>query len=239
MEGTTGCCAQERRLRCCYTLLNILSPSTNLRLPAVYSLSTIEVTESGNPIPRTRTVVHRAFMSPLSESIILLQITTDIRTPKADQILSRPESIGVAWWLPKSNLQYRLTCTGYLLPHPSHPSWTQFPAWKLGPNVEWEHERLKAYDALPGDLRASFCRPVPGSTLENPEDAKKWPRELPKRAEAADDTERQQVDEALKNFAILLLEPREVDVLELAPVPKLRTKYVKVDGCWTEESLVP
>jgi len=109
----------------------------------------------------------------------------------------------------------------------------------LGPNVEWEHERLNAYDALSGDLRASFCRPVPGSTLENPEDAKKWPSELPKRAEVANDTEKEQVDEALKNCAILLLEPREVDVLELAPVPKLRTKYVTVDECWTEESLVP
>jgi len=219
--------------------LSIPSPSTNLRLPAIYSLSTIEATEDGTPIPRTRTVVHRTFMSPLSESVILLQTSTDIRTPKAGQILSRPESIEVAWWLPKSNLQFRLTCTAYLLPHPSHPSWTEFPAWKLGPNVEWEQERLKAYDALPRFLRASFCRPVPGSKLENPEDAKKWPNELPSRAEAANDKEKEQVDEALKNFAVLLLEPREVDVLELAAVPYLRTKYFKVDGGWTEESLVP
>jgi len=178
-------------------------------------------------------------MSPSSESVVLLQTTTDIRTPKADQIMSRPESIEVAWWLPKSNLQYRLTCTAYLLPHPSHPSWTEFPAWEVGPNVDWEHARLKAYDGLSRSLRASFCRPVPGSALENPEDAKKWPNELPKRAEAADDKEKEQVDEALKNFAMPLLEPREVDVVELAPVPNLRTKYVKVDGGWTEGSLVP
>lgn len=178
-------------------------------------------------------------MSPLSESVILLQTTTDIRTPKADQILSRPESIAVAWWLPKSNLQYRLTCTAYLLPHPSHPLWTKFPAWKLGPNLEWEHERLKAYDSLSPVLRASFCRPVPGSGLENPEDAKKWPSELPKSAEAANDMEKEQVAVALKNFAMLLLEPREVDVLELTAFPYLRTKYVRVEGGWTEESLVP
>jgi pyridoxamine 5'-phosphate oxidase len=178
-------------------------------------------------------------MSPLSESDILLQTTTDIRSPKTDQIESRPESIEVAWWLPKSNIQYRLTCTAYLLPHPFHPLWTGFPAWMLGPNVDWEHERLKAYDALPGVLRAKFCHPIPGSRLENPEDANKWPKELPKRAEAADGKEKGQVDTALKNFAVLLLEPREVDVLELAPDPNLRTKYVKVDGGWTEESVVP
>jgi pyridoxamine 5'-phosphate oxidase len=110
----------------------------------------------------------------------------------------------------------------------------------LGPNVEWEHERLKAYDALSGFLRASFLRPVPGSKLVNPEDAKKWPKELPTRAEAANDKEKEQVDEALKNCAMLLLEPREVDVLELAPVPNLRTIYVKSsDISWTEESVVP
>jgi len=178
-------------------------------------------------------------MSPLSESTVLLQTTTDIRTPKADQILSRPESVEVAWWLPKSNLQYRLTCTAYLLPHPSHPSWTEFPAWKLGPNVDWEAERLEAYDALSRVLRASFCRPIPGSRPENPEDAKNWPRELPKWAEAKEGKEKEQVDEALMNFAMLLLEPREVDVLELGPVPNLRTKYVNVEEGWTQDSLVP
>lgn len=178
-------------------------------------------------------------MSHLSESFILLQTTTDIRTPKADQIISRPESIEVAWWLPKSNLQYRLTCTGYLLPHPSHSSWTKFPAWKLGLNVDWEGERLKAYDALSRTLRASFCHPIPGSRLENPEDAKRWPNELPKRAEAEEGKEKEQVDEALRNFAMLLLEPREVDVVELEPDPHLRTKYIRVAEGWTEESLVP
>lgn len=178
-------------------------------------------------------------MSPVNESTVLLQTTTDIRTPKASQILSRPESVEVAWWLPKSNSQYRLTCTAYLLLHPSHHAWTAFPAWELGPNVDWESERLEAYDALSRVLRASFCRPVPGSTLENPEDATHWPAELPKRAEAAEGREKAQVDEALKNFAMLLLEPREVDVLELQPVPNLRTKYVKVGEGWTEESLVP
>ena len=202
-------------------------------------MSTIEATESGTPIPRTRTVMHRTFMSPANESAVLLQTTTDIRTPKASQILSRPESVEVAWWLPKSNIQYRLTCTAYLLPHPSHHSWTEFPAWKLGPNVDWENARLAAYDALPPALRAAWCRPVPGSKLENPEDAKSWPTELPKRAEAKDGREKEQVDEALKNFAMLLLEPREVDVLELEPVPNLRTKYVRIDESWTEESLVP
>lgn len=178
-------------------------------------------------------------MSPVDESTILLQTTTDIRTPKAGQILARPDSVAVAWWLPNSNAQYRLTCTAYLLPHPSHDAWTGFPAWRLGPNVDWEHARRTAYDALPGVLRASFCRPVPGSALADPDDAKNWPAELPKRAEAKEGTEKEQVDEALRNFAMLLLEPREVDVLELEPVPNLRTKYVKVDDGWTEESLVP
>jgi pyridoxamine 5'-phosphate oxidase len=183
--------------------------------------------------------MHRKFMLPLSESVVLLQTTTDIRVPKARQILSRPDSVEVAWWLAKSHFQCRLTCTAYLLPHPSHHSWTEFPAWKLGPNVDWEDERLKAYDSLSPVIRASFCRPIPGSKLENPEDAKNWPNELPKRAEAREGTEKAQVDEALKNFAMLLLEPREVDVVELEPVPNLRTKYVKVDEGWTEESLVP
>ena len=103
------------------------------------------------------------------------------------------------------------------------------PRMEVGPNVDSEDERLKAYDALSRVLRASFCSPIPGSRLENPEDVKNWPSELTKRAEAKESKEKEQVDEALVNYAVLLLEPRGVDVVELRAVPNLRTKYVEVE----------
>ena len=177
-------------------------------------------------------------MSPVNESDVLLQTTIDLRAPGASKIRSTPDAASVHWWLPKSEARYRLKCTAYLLPHPSHPACAEFPVLQLGPNVDWETERLKAYDALPGALRALFCCPLWGKKHWTPEDAQDWPTELPMRAEAKDGTEKEKVDEALMNFAVLLLEPSEVEVIEYKPVPKLRTKYVKDGDGWTE-SLFP
>jgi len=106
---------------------------------------------------------------------------------------------------------------------------------------DWEAERLRIFAKMSPNLLASFSRPVPGSEHPNAtklpseddgpgEDGKgvkddlqsPWPQELPQPekldgGEAEFSEEQKQTYETSKsNFALLVLEPHRVDVVDLA-----------------------
>lgn len=63
-------------------------------------------------------------------------------------------------------------------------------------------------------LRASYCRPVPGTPLDStdpPIDPSTFPLELPIDLEAKTEMEKKWIKEALGNMSLLVIEPFEVD----------------------------
>ncbi|KAK0530781.1 tRNA-dihydrouridine synthase 2 [Tilletia horrida] len=137
---------------------------------------------------------------------------------------------------------------------------------------DWEAERLRVWGKMSPGLLASFARPVPGS--EHPNAAKlgdtqggpgeddkpakdelqsPWPQELPqpnkKDGGEADLSEEQKklLEISKSNFALLVLEPHQVDVVDLAR--DKRSLFERVtpassangggDEEWKETRLVP
>jgi pyridoxamine 5'-phosphate oxidase len=186
----------------------------------------------------------------------LLITTSDVRAPKVHQLCSHPDTKGptaeVAWYLAPARAQFRISARTYILSSPSHNLHSQFPTKLLsspgsrnaGPDSpetseEWEKFRLKTFNSLPAFLRASFVRPTPGSLLSNPNDAYKWPTTLPESGKEESEEDRRNMKEALKNFAVIVLEPLEVEFLEFAIEPNRRTQW-KISGSeWKERSIVP
>lgn len=204
-----------------------------------YALSTLE-----NSKPRVRHCIHRAFLSP-TPNLPLLIGTTDARSPKASQI-DVNDNVELAWWIADANEQYRIQAKAHIFTDASHPLYNKFPISRFAENatnvINWEKERVTSYnDRMGGVLRASFFRPVPGSPLVGGYEAgNTWPASLPKSYEVQfGSKESTQVEAALKNFALLVLEPYGVERLELGVTPNRRTCWTLVDGEWKEEIVVP
>lgn len=190
----------------------------------VYACGTID-----NDVPRVRHIVHRSFLSE-DTSRPLLVTTTDVRTPKVSQLYSSGQVGEIAWWMEDSGEQYRITARTYVLPKPGHPLREHFPFERLrdasNESTEdnrqwWEKTRINVFDnQLGGALRASFCRPTPGSPLSGGyESAKEWPEKLPRTDELEDGSkEAAQVIEALNNFSLCVFEPFKVERIELYTV---------------------
>ncbi|KAL5519422.1 hypothetical protein ACEPAH_1105 [Sanghuangporus vaninii] len=211
--------------------------------------------------PRVRTVVHRAFLTPRSPAHPILLTTTDVRTAKATQ-LAENTRVELAWWLPKAQAQIRILGNAYVRPSPDFhligadsisgedkrtienavaKLQSAFPAKELGgEGFDWEKERIKRFDATGAHMRASWVRPVPGSRLSDSGDAKEFPETLPKSDEAGD--KKELVATALKNFALVIIDPLEVDYVEVGVMPNRRTRFFREsagEGGWKEEALVP
>jgi len=93
---------------------------------------------------------------------------------------------------------------------------------------------------MSGHMKASWCRPPPGSQLEcGYEEAKKWPQNLPKLGEAESEEDKKNLEMALGNFALVVIDPFEVDFVEMGVVPNQRTKFTRDGEQWIEEIIVP
>ena len=123
-----------------------------------------------------------------SNSCILT--TTDIRSPKAQDILTQSQSKGVnakgeiCWWMENKQLQFRIAGNLHLIPGQDHPAFQTFEGDRLAPpknedlkegkeqyatSFDWLKERKRIFEKLSPDLLASFTRPVPGSGHPNAE----------------------------------------------------------------------
>lgn len=94
---------------------------------------------------------------------------------------------------------------------------------------------------LGAGTRGWFCGPMPGSPFESYEDGNKWPSKLPKTYEVEDGDEevKRHVDEAVKNFALLVMEPVKVERVEYGPSPHRRTQYERQERGWKESIVAP
>ncbi|GJJ13407.1 hypothetical protein Clacol_007661 [Clathrus columnatus] len=218
--------------------LRLLTDNLGVNKAPAYTLATVEQ-NNPQPIPRSRTLIHRQVLT-ITPPKSLLITTTDIRTPKASQLIINSTS-EATFWFPESEIQFRITAQTYLLPNPNHQWISSFPFDLLSGNkvFDWEKFRLDAYDSLSPYLRASFVRPVPGTPMKSYDEANSWPQTLSTRDEAKGEDEKN-VAVALENFAIVVLDPTKVDLVELAVHPNRRTEWTLTTGnVWLEQILVP
>ncbi|KZP10101.1 hypothetical protein FIBSPDRAFT_872954 [Athelia psychrophila] len=199
-----------------------------------------------NSIPHVRTHLHRGFFeAKAAPHLPLIFTTTDIRTPKVTQLLAQP-TVEAVYWIEGSGEQYRVVGRTSIIPAPAHPLYARFdpthgPALTALKNegVDWEKERTKSFDSMSAHMKATWCRPVPGTKLEGGyEEAKKWPVKLPKLGEGTDQ-EKHYLEIALANFALVVIDPLEVDYVEFSMYPNQRTKFKKEGESWVEEIVVP
>lgn len=170
-----------------------------------YALSTVEPAgnevgegsrASAAAVPHVRMVVHRGFVNeqrssssdtgvepvdPRFGSNACLMTTTDIRAPKAQQILAQGQSKGqsgsahgeICWWMENKMLQFRIAGTLHILPRSDHPAAKTFDGTRLAPpaagtssaspsEFDWASERKRIFEKLSPELLASFTRPLPG-----------------------------------------------------------------------------
>ncbi|KZT73376.1 hypothetical protein DAEQUDRAFT_721976 [Daedalea quercina L-15889] len=208
----------------------------------MYQLASVDA--NGNP--HVRTVGHRGFVEPEgSPNLPLLMSATDIRTPKVAQLLAN-STVEIVWWLSGSMEQFRLSGVVRLVPPPEAqlPS----PITKVSSlaidkldaqGFEWEKKRVEAYDGQPPFLRAGFARPPPGNIIESYDIGKSWPGAVPKFADAQNEEEKHAYERGLHSFALMYIEPVEVDWIQLKERPNRRTKFIRKGEDWAEYIAVP
>ncbi|GAA5976157.1 hypothetical protein JCM10908_005401 [Rhodotorula pacifica] len=192
-----------------------------------------------------------------------LVVTTDARSPKAHQLAEQPR-VELAWWMAATQHQFRIVGKAYIYPSSSFPTHDgassvadsssssksdtklsfPFPQKQLAPyeGFSWEDERIRQFRKLSPELRASFYRPVPGTKLADTDvKMEDLPEKLPEGVEEAEGEEqKKQVEQALKNFALIVIDAEEVDLVDLGSMPNTRTLWTCRDGSeWKEEDLVP
>lgn len=253
------------------------------------------------PAPHVRMVVHRGFVNeqrssssptgvesfnPSFGSNACILTTTDIRAPKAQDILAQSQAKGgaqstqsrgargeICWWMEHKQLQFRIAGTLHLVPRKDHPAFSTFDGKRLAPPInseqsapasefDWISERKRIFEKLSPELLASFTRPLPGSAhpkqaqlddAKGPgegevEDAKNdkespWPMQLPQPGKEENEEQKQLLAEAEKNFALIVVEPETIDVVDLSR--DRRSLFTRTDDPkgpnseWREQRLVP
>lgn len=240
-------------------LQKIEEATSNLTKHTVAQLATLDSNVLKRP--RVRTIVLRgAISNPDNLQLPLIIGSTDIRTPKVTQLERNPRA-ELAWWIEPTQHQYRIGADVYCLPHPEHELYPMFAAslanakpgtaLALFKSYEWEKKRELTFRAMTPSIKAGWCRTqVPGSKLEGgEEEARKWPETLfdpddPDNKVPADqyDEVKRNWDYALKNFALLVVDPVDVELVDFASRPNKRILYTKGarDGeIWQQEDLVP
>ncbi|KAF9487638.1 hypothetical protein BDN71DRAFT_1458347 [Pleurotus eryngii] len=145
------------------------------------------------------------------------------------------------------------------------------------PGFDWEAKRVELFKTMSAHMKASWCRPTPGTKLPGGyDDAKKWPErveepefgdpEVPHGQSIVErltltnnhlspphhhplyiDYEQKSKDwiTALRNFSLVVIEPLDIDHVELGVVPNRRTHYWRgAEGekkyvQWKEEAVTP
>lgn len=257
-----------------------------------YAFSTVEPPSSVHDAakPHVRYVVHRGFVNekrdgdaeggigpqnPAFGSSPCLMTTTDVRTPKVQQLTSqsslrahgqdgsRGGECEIAWWIESTQMQFRISGTVHVLPTPGHPLRSLFPFERLSPPrapdamdteaFDWDGERTRIFNKLNAGLLASFCRPTPGTAHPNadrlssakPKDdtSSPWPLELPQPGKEENDEQKKQLEESEKNFALVVVEPYKVDLVNLGEDTRTIYELVPGDnaatGKWTSRRVVP
>ncbi|KAA1477259.1 hypothetical protein DENSPDRAFT_844457 [Dentipellis sp. KUC8613] len=218
---------------------------------SLYQLATTDAAHK----PHVRTLVHRAFLTPQDHpSLPLLLTTTDRRSAKAGHLLHNP-SVELNWWIGGSADQFRIGGTAHLIPLSPSPSGTAGPGSGVetaarcpgiaaldAAGFDWRGKADELFAMLSAGIRASFAGDVaPGTRLAGgyaQMDA--WPLQLPASvAEAKDEGEESAVRAAREHCALLVIEPTEVDWVQLGVEPNRRTRFWREGEVWKEEAVAP
>ena len=211
---------------------------------AVFQLATID--EAGKP--HVRSLIHRAFLVPPScPALPLLVTSTDIRTPKIQQI-THADTVELAWWINATSDQFRISGPARIFAASEHtssppmrdtPDCAGFKALEAS-GIDWETKRRELFSALSEEMRATWCRPTPGTPLKaGYEEMDDWPAKVPKPSDAKTEKEEELAELALSNYAIIVIEPLNVDWLQMAIKPNRRTFFTREEVHWKEEVVVP
>jgi len=220
----------------------------------VFQLATID--EAGRP--HVRSHIHRAFLVPPSRPTCPLLITsTDIRTPKVQQI-AHADTVELAWWVGATADQFRISGRARVFAAPGHPISESVPVPIprhgtgapdddcAGINAleesgfDWDHKRRELFDAVSEQMRASWCRPPPGRPLEGGyEEMNDWPAKVPKPGEAKTEKEKELAELAFSSYALVVIEPSYVDWVQMAIRPNRRTFFIREGDDWKEVAVVP
>ncbi|TFK69903.1 hypothetical protein BDN72DRAFT_767340, partial [Pluteus cervinus] len=211
-----------------------------------------------SPTPQVRSLIYRTSLTPQSTpSLPLLISTTDIRTPKVTQIHGNPNT-QLVWWIEGTKEQFRISGPAHLVPSPKYFTYKEpfryiNPISLLSPTTttttnskyDWEHLRIQTFKSLSPYMKATFCRsPSPGSPFppnSNPiEESKKWPVKIEEPTEDIREKEKAMWNMAMRNFALVVVDPVVVDYVELGVLPNRRTVFRRdEEGGWSEEAVVP
>ncbi|WFD27269.1 pyridoxal 5'-phosphate synthase [Malassezia nana] len=187
-----------------------------------YALATI--TNGSKFAPRVRYVVHRGFLGDTD----CLLTTTDVRSDKGQQMgLGQRVPVELAWYIASNRKQFRIRGQAFLVGCNdatgtiASPRTTGF--WPAA--QDWTAERKRMWDHLSPEMRRTFFGQAPGSFLLQT---------------AQTDTEQsaEQLDHVSANFALLVVEPEEVDQLDLKAFQ--RTIYTRQStGVWMQRQVAP
>lgn len=175
----------------------------------------------------------------------LLVTSTDARTPKVAQ-LHASQRVELAWWMEGSQDQFRISAFTRIFPSPalagSAPTPVPPDAAALhaldSQGFDWDAKRREAFAHMSPKMRASWCAPhAPGTPLAGPDEQKGWPRSVPLEDEAKTEEDRKNLEDALRNFALMLIEPVEVDWVALEA--NRRTVFKREGEKWTEQLVAP
>ncbi|KAF9005146.1 pyridoxamine 5'-phosphate oxidase-domain-containing protein [Cyathus striatus] len=214
----------------------------------------IATNDNASSSPRVRSQIFRSFAeTPSAPNLPLVISTTDIRTPKVTQMISHP-NVELVWWIPSTRQQYRIAGSVLVVPSPNHAlhgvctgilqseellrSSLALSVFK-SEEFDWEEKRREIWGNLSPYMRATLARPTPGSTLENPDDAKKWPQIIEEPKEGDSEETKKKWEYALGNFALVVIDPCEVDYVNMGVVPNTRTGYTRTGGGkWESQAVV-
>lgn len=140
-----------------------------------------------------------------------LKFVTDSRSQKAEQIKKQPWA-EACWYFPSTREQFRILGKLTLVGE-NHPD----PELQKARQISWQE--------LSDAARVQFAWPYPGQLRG---DAGAFQLPAPNSMQP------------LSNFCLLLLEPEQVDILELQGEPQNRSLYqLDADGNWSIEEINP
>jgi len=211
----------------------------------------VATVDAKSPRPYVRSQIIRDFISPSSNpSLPLLVSTTDIRAQKTAQIIPNPH-VEVAWWIEGTQEQFRISGLGCIIPSPSNVMYKHFlhmaehaPKGSghealASEGFDWEKKRREVFAKLSPKMKASWCRPTPDSPLENYEESKTWPEKLEEPKEDDEEKTKELWKMALENFALVIVDPTDVDYGEYGVFPNRRTRFGRTEGSWDSKLVVP
>jgi pyridoxamine 5'-phosphate oxidase len=153
--------------------------------------------------------------------------------------LSANSSAEICWWIDPSQEQFRILGRIYVIPDPSNPNYAKFlenvenggrTLRELkAEGIDWENQRQELFNSMSSHMKASWVRPTPGSKLEDYEESKKWPSKVEGNAGDTPENpeEAKNLRIALANFALVLIDPVNVDYVEMGILPNRRTRWVR------------